>query len=162
MSKLKLKSVQSTRSGGQLVGMMHWGDLILYLDESGNWVDDSGNIRIWNNYQPIDDSGNVQDEGWLGVYAGYQIVNVTPEIVDPFALDTEVEITWGSGSITLPFLENRPPEPIVPVTIRPLGNLSLSPHWITPLTVRLDHEDTKVDLFTLPYEYHAPSNNDNE
>ena len=44
MSKLKLKSVQSTRSGGQTSEMMIWGDMVLYMDESGNWVDDSGNI----------------------------------------------------------------------------------------------------------------------
>ena len=160
MSKLKLKSVQSPRSGGTTGSTMYWGDILLYQDESGNWIDDSGNIYLNGEGKPVDGSGNVQEEGWIGVVRGYQLINITPESEHNDILDTQVEITWGSGAVSLPFLEITEPRPFVAVNIHPLGRIPVEPYWISPLTVRLDHGTFKVDLFTLPYEYHAPSNED--
>ncbi|MBR1789909.1 MAG: hypothetical protein IJ762_12145 [Bacteroidaceae bacterium] len=157
MSKLKLKSVQSPRSGGTTGATMYWGDILLYQDESGNWIDDSGNIYFNEEGKPVDGSGNVQEEGWIGVVGGYQLVTLSYD-ADP--INSQVEITWGSGAVSLPFLEITEPRPFVSVDIHPLGEITIEPHWISPLTVRLDHGDIRVDLFTLPYEYHAPSNED--
>lgn len=167
MAKLKLKSVQNGVRGDN-VNLMSIGDL--YFDESGNWVDNSGNLIL-------DESGNTINGGYIQIDGGTSEFIVSGGSWAGDIVGFTVKATWESGYVNLPY-NDAGGNPIVPIQFEVLNCIdythinwyTLQVQWasstIAYLTIRYGVSDLThyvsgiaYGLFSIPYSIIPPSIN---